>query len=85
MTIFAVGAAGDHRNISEGAIVIVVEQDAGFRIHGDINIRPAVVVKIIGDGSNGIARPGLEDSGFRTDVCKSAIPIVVEQNVGVSR
>ena len=85
VAIVAVGASGDHGDIGECAVVVVVEQDAGLRIHRDVNIRPAVVVKIVGDGGDGVARAGLEDAGLFGDVGKSAVAIVVIKNVGVAR
>src|SRR5438045_3345170 len=81
VAILAVGAAGDHRDIGESAVVVVVEEDAGLGIHGDINIGPAVIIKIIGDGSDGIPRAGLEDSGLRGDIGKGAVAVVVKKNV----
>ena len=64
VAIFAVGASGDDRDIGESAVVIVVEQNAGLRVDRDINVRPAVVVEIVGDRGDGIARAGLEDAGL---------------------
>src|SRR5205814_986017 len=81
VAILAVGAAGDHRDIGESAVVVVVEEDAGFGIHGDINIGPAVIIKIIGHGSDGIPRAGLEDSGLRGDIGEGAVAAVVKKDV----
>ena len=64
VAILAVGASGEDGDIGERSVVIVAEQNAGLRIHGHINIRPAVVVEIIRDRGNGIARARLEDAGF---------------------
>src|SRR5437763_5827033 len=52
VTIFAVGASGDHRNIGKGAVVIVAEQNAGLGIDRDVNVGRAVVVEIGSDGGN---------------------------------
>src|SRR6266704_1847201 len=84
VAILAVRAAGDHGDIRERSIVIVVKENAGFGIHGDINIGPAIIIKIIGDRGDGIPRPGLEDSRLRADVGKGAVAVVVEENVGVA-
>src|SRR5712671_5985334 len=67
-------------NVTEGSVAVVVEEDAGFGIHGDINIGPAVIIKIIGDGSDAIPRARLEDSGLRGDIGKGAVAVVVEEN-----
>src|SRR5277367_819846 len=48
VAILAIRAAGDHRDIRKGAVVIVMKKNAGLRIDSDINIRPAVIVEIIG-------------------------------------
>ena len=85
MAIFAVGASGHDRNVSESAVVIVVEQHAGLRVHGNIDVRPPVVVKIIGDGRNRIAGTGLQDSRLLRDIRKCAVAIVVKEYVGIPR
>src|SRR2546430_17095855 len=84
VAVLTVRAAGDHRDIGKRAVVVVVVEDAGFGVHGDINIGPAVVVEIIGDGGDGIPRARLEDSRLCGDIGKGAVAIVVEENVGVA-
>src|SRR6266550_4430570 len=76
VAILAVGAAGDHRDIGESAVVVVVEEDAGFGVHGDINIGPAVIIKIIGDGSDGIPRAGLRIPDFAETSVKVPSPLL---------
>src|SRR5207302_8646362 len=83
VAVLTVRAAGDHRDIGKRAVVVVVEEDAGFGVHGDINIGPAVVVEIIGDGGDGIPRARLEDSRLCGDIGKGAVAIVAEEDVGV--
>src|SRR5207249_9115821 len=78
VAVLAVGAAGDDRDIGESTVVVVVEEHTGFGIHGDIYIGPAVIIKIIGDGCDGILRAGLDDSGLRGDIRKGAVVVVVE-------
>jgi hypothetical protein len=60
----AVRHARNYRHISEGAVVIVSKQNAGLRIHGDVNVRPSIVVEIVGHRSDGIFWSGLQDSSF---------------------
>src|SRR5205807_2678720 len=81
VAIFTVSTAGDNAYVGEGAVVIVVEEDAGLRINGDVNVGPAIVVEIVGDRGDGIARAGLENTGFFRGVGKRAIAVVVEENV----
>src|SRR5580704_11505672 len=84
VAILAIGAAGDHSYIRKCTVVIVVKKNARLRIDGYINIRPAVVVEIIGHGRNGIARARLQNPGFFGDVSKSSVAVVVIQEIGVS-
>src|SRR5208282_3879090 len=85
MAILAIGATCDHGDIRERAVVIVVEEDARLRIDGDINIRPAIVVEVVGNGRDGIARAGLQDTGLFGGIGESSISVVVIKEVGVSR
>jgi hypothetical protein len=64
--------------------VVVVKQDAGLGIDGHINIGPAIVIEIVRDGGDGVARAGFEDAGFSGDISKSAVAIVVIEDVGVA-
>ncbi len=45
--VFAVGAAGNHRDIGEGAVVIVAEQNTRLGINRNVDVGPAVVVEIV--------------------------------------
>ena len=62
VAVVAVGASGDDGDVGECAVVIVSQQHAGLRIDGDVDVRPAVVVEIVGDRGDGVARAGLQDS-----------------------
>ena len=84
MAVVVVGAAGHHGDIGECAVVIVVEENAGLRVHGDINVRPAVVVEIIGNGGDGVSRARLQNAGFLGNVGESSVAIVVVEDVGVA-
>ena len=85
MTAVAVGAIGHDGDIGKCAVMVVLKQDAGLGIDGDIDIRPAIVVEVIGDGSDGIARAGLENAGLLRNVGEGPIAIVVIEDVGVRR
>jgi len=65
-------------------VLVVVEQDAGLGIDRDVNVGPTVVIKIVGDGRDGVTRAGFEDAGFFGDVGKGAVAIVAEKIVSVS-
>ena len=84
VAVFAVGDARDDSNIGERAVVIVAEQNARLRIDGDVDVGPAVVVEIVGDRGDRVARARLEDAGFFGDVGESAVAVVVIEDVGVA-
>ena len=64
--------------------MIVVEQNAGLRIDRDINIRPAVVVEIVGDRSDRVSWAGFENAGFLGDIGESSVAVVVVKDIGVA-
>ncbi len=70
--------------IGERAVVIVLEQNARLRIDGDINVGPAVVVEIVRNRGDRIARPGFQNAGFLRDVGKRAVAVVVIEDVRVA-
>ena len=84
MTVFAVSTTGHHRDVSERPVVIVVIQDAWLRVHSDIDIGPAIVVKIVRNGCNGISRTRFQNSCLLGHVSKSSVTIVVIKNVGIA-
>ena len=81
----AVSAIRHHRDIGKRAVVVVLKQNAWLGIHGNIDIRPAIVIEVIGDRSDGVARPGLQNAGLLRDVGEGPIAIVVIQNIRVAR
>ena len=85
VAIFAIRAPRDHSYIRKCAVVIVVKKNARLRIDRHINIRPAVIVEIVGNGRNGIARAWFQDAGFFGNVGKSSVAVVVIQKISVSR
>src|SRR5205085_7899608 len=84
VAVLVVGAAGHLGDVGERAIMVVVEQDAWFRVHSHKNIRPAVVIKIVRDRGDRISGTRLQYPGLLGDIRKSAVPIVVKKNVGIS-
>ena len=81
LPVLVVGAAGEHRNVGERPVVFVLEEDARLRIHRHVDIRPAVVVEIVGHGGDGVTRAGLRDARPLGDVLESPVAVVVIENV----
>ena len=51
-------------NVSESSILIVAVQRCRSRIVGDLDIRPAIIVKIGGEYAETVGSVGLGDPGF---------------------
>ena len=85
MAVVVVGAAGHYRDVGECAVVIVLEQDAWLRIDSDINVGPAVVVEVVGDRGDGIARTGLQNARLLRDIGEGAVSVVVIKDVRIAR
>src|SRR5271169_4788342 len=83
--VFTIGAAGHYGDIGEGAVMVVLEENAGFGVYGDVNVRPPVVVEIVRDGGDGVSRAGLENAGFLGNIGKGAVSIVVVEDVRIAR
>ncbi len=83
VAVVAVSASSQRGGVGESAVVVVAEQHAGLRVHSHIDIRPAVVIKIVRNWRNGIPRAGLEDAGLDGDVGKSAVTVVVIKDVRI--
>src|SRR5438132_411050 len=81
MAIRAISTSGDDCNVGEGSIMIVAEEHAGLRVDGYIDVRPAIIIKVIGDRCDRIARPRLQDACLLADIRESPISVVVKQNV----
>ena len=69
----------------ERAVVFVVEQDAGLGIDRHIDIRPAIVIEIVGDGGDGIARAGLQDARLFRNIGERPVAVVVVEDVHAAR
>ena len=83
VSIVVVGASGHDGDVGECAVVVVLEEDAGLGVDGDVDVGPSIVVKVVGDGGDGVARAGLEDAAFFRDVGECAVAVVVEEEIGV--
>jgi len=60
------------------------ETGCSLRVHGYVNIGPAIVVEIVGNGRNGKSRARFEIPAFSVHRERSVAVVVVE-NVGISR
>ena len=60
----------------EGAVVIVVEEQAGRGVAGHVDIGPAVAVEIGGDGGQGVAGLHGRDTGFALTSVKVPSPLL---------
>src|SRR5262249_42286441 len=70
---------GPFRDVSEGAVAIVVIEDV-FAEVGDEQVLEAVVVVIA--NANALSPAGVDETGFDRDVGKGAVAIVLEQMTG---
>ncbi len=84
VAVVAVRAAGDDGDIRERSIVIVLQKDAGLRIDGDVDVGPAVVIKIVRNCGDGVAATGFEDAGSFGNIGERAVTIVAIEDVGVA-
>src|ERR1035438_507759 len=71
------GYASLHGGFGEGAIAVVVKEQAGRGIAGDINIGPAVIFKVAGEYGEAEIGIGLCDSRSLAYVGESAVAVVV--------
>src|SRR5438874_2171393 len=84
MTIGAVGAPRQHCDVSKGSVTIVAEEHAGLRIDGNVNVGPSIVVEIVRDRRDGVARARLQNACLLADIGEGAIAVVVIKNVGIA-
>src|SRR6266478_10044544 len=85
MAAIAVGATSHYSDIGESAVMIVLEENAWLRIYSNINIRPPIVIEIIRDRGDGVPRARLQNSRLLRNISKSAVSIVVIEDVRVAR
>src|SRR5205814_9533409 len=89
-------AARGHGNFAESAVMIVAVEEARRTVAGDVNVGPAVIVEIGGDGTHSIGTgclPALadkhhggcsawtSDTGLFGDISKGSISAVSIQDV----
>ena len=64
--------------------MVVLEEDARLRINGHVDVRPSVVIEVVGNRRDGVTRPGFQDTRALRDVGKGPVAVVVIQEVGVA-
>src|ERR1017187_1911973 len=84
MSVVVVSAARHDGHIGERAVMIVAEQNARLRVNRNINVRPPVVVEVIGSGGDRIARTGLQNTRLLGNIGKRSVSVVVIKNVCVA-
>src|SRR4051794_14898096 len=85
LAVFAEGDAAHHSFFAEGAIVIVHEEEARRGIAGDVNVGPAVLVKVGGDNGHAVAAALGSDSGGGADIGEGAVSIVAIKGMDAAR
>src|SRR5206468_11777896 len=84
MAAIAVGATSHYSDISESAVMIVLEENAWLRVYSNINIRPPIVIEVIRDRRNGVPRARFQNARLLRNIGKSAVSIVAIENVRVA-
>ena len=79
--IFVEGRAGNDGDIGKRAIVIVVIENAGSAVAGDVDIRPAVIIEVESGDAESVVSGGLVDVRLGGDVFKFAVASIVVQNI----
>src|SRR5882762_27949 len=73
--------ARNNGDIGERAVVIVVVEDAGGAVTGNIDVRPAVVIIVKRGNAEPVMPVGLIDVSFGGDVFEGAVAKIVVKNV----
>ena len=84
VAVVVVGAAGHDGDIGKRAVVVVLEQDARLGVDRDIDVGPSVVVEVIRDCGDGVARARFQDAGLLGNIGEGPVAVVVVENVGVA-
>ena len=83
--VLAVGGAALHGYVCERAVVVVAVEDGRRRVGGNVDVRPAVVGQVGGDGRHGIASGDARDARPLRDIDEHTVALVVIEEVGVGR
>src|SRR6266849_10913793 len=67
LAIGAESAPRFHGDVGESAVLLILIEGAGGGIVGDVNVRPAIVVKIGSEHAEAEGAVGLQDAGFFAD------------------
>src|ERR1035441_3517161 len=59
MTVVIVGATGHYSDVCKRAVMVVLEEDAGFRIDRYIDVGPTIVIEVVRNWGDGKSRPRL--------------------------
>src|SRR5207245_5065618 len=81
LAVGAESATSFDGDVGEGAVLLVLIKGAGGGIVGDVNVRPAVVIKIGGEHTEAVRAIGFEDAGFFAYVRERSIAAVAIENV----
>src|SRR4029077_6289430 len=73
--------ARSHTDVGESAVAVIVVENAGSAVAGDINVGPAVVVEVESGNAEGVMTVGSVDVGFRGDVLERAVAAIVVEDV----
>src|SRR5882757_6158317 len=84
MSVVTVSATRHDCDIGERAIMVVLEQDARCRVHGNINIRPPIIVEVVRNSGNRIPRARLENSRLLRNVGKCAVTVVAIEKIRIT-
>src|SRR5580704_12928486 len=76
-TILVVRHAGFLSDVGERSVLVVVIQNAGGGVAGNVDIRPSIMVEIRCQRGESVTSRCIENAGFLGDVDKCAIAIVV--------
>ncbi len=83
--VFVQGHSAFQANLGKSSVVVVFEKKAGGGVAGNIDVGPAVVVKIGGGGSHAVAAFGFRYAGLGANVRKGAVAVVVVQRYETRR
>src|ERR1700730_13110546 len=79
--VFIEGRACGYGDVGECSIVIIVVENARGTVAGNVNIGPAIFVKIEGGNAEGIMAVGAVDVRFHGYVLECAVALVVVKNI----